>query len=196
MTLWADLNTTSTAYTPVGLAVGQNSYVDISYADGYFGNRLFADTWINSDGPTKEKTLITACKALERQFWIGSKKVTDQPMQFPRRYSYQIHDIWRQWFQNNINDMFETLYVEGSSWWADVDVPQTIMDAQCEEALAMLERLGSTRTKLQRQGVKEFIAGNVREYFDPALGGSYRGLMSLEAREMLRPWLSGGVSII
>jgi hypothetical protein len=177
----------------MALQVGLNSYVSVVEADSYFADRLFADAWNNATPQQKEQALVTACRSLERQIWIGSKKVTDQPMQFPRRYQFQIHDIWRQWFQNNIVDEFETLYVEGASWWADVDVPQPIKDAQYEEALAMLERLGDARTKLQRAGVKEMWMGNLREFYE---SGSARGLLSIEAREMVRPWLKGAVSII
>ncbi len=176
----------------MALVVGQNSYVDTVTADAYFANRLFADIWTSATVPQKEQALIMASRAIDRQVLIGAKKTDSQSLQFPRRYLFRVHDIWRRWFQENITDQWETLYVEGASWWAETDVPQAVKDATCEEALALLERGNSQRRKLQQEGVLSVNIGNLHENYAP---GSGRGLLSQEARELLRQYLAGAVGI-
>jgi len=68
-----------------------------------------------------------------------------------------------------------------------------VKEACCEEALAILESGNSQRRKLQQEGVQSFTLGNMSETYAPGAG---RGLLSQEAKELLRPWLLGGVNII
>jgi hypothetical protein len=77
--------------------------------------------------------------------------------------------------------------------YPDEEVPEAVKEACCEEALAMLERGNSQRRKLQQEGVQSFTLGSVSETYAP---GGGRGLLSQEAKELLRPWLLGGVNII
>ncbi len=176
----------------MALVVNQNSYIDVATADTYFANRLYADAWTSTAVPQKEQALVMATRAIDRQVFIGAKKLDDQPLQFPRRYPFRAHDIWRKWFQFNITDQWETLYVEGASWWADIDVPQAVKDATCEEALALLERGNSQRRKLQQEGVQSASIGSLSETYRP---GTARGLLSQEALELLRPYIAGAVVI-
>ena len=62
-----------------------------------------------------------------------------------------------------------------------------------EEALALLERGDSQRRKLQAEGVVSMNIGGLSETYAV---GSGRGLLSQEAKELLRPWLLGAVNII
>lgn len=176
----------------MALTVGTNSYIDVATAEAYFADRLFADAWNNATATQKPQALIMATKAIDRQMLIGAKKTDEQTLEFPRRYQYQIHDIWRKWFQDNIYDDFETLYVEGASLWAEADVPQQVKDAVCEEALERLARGGDSRTKLQRAGVTSAQVTGVMETYAP---GSATRLLSIEAKELLQPWLAGSVKI-
>ncbi len=73
----------------------------------------------------------------------------------------------------------------------DAEIPEAVKEACCEIALALLERGNSQRHKLQQEGVQSFTLGNMSETYAP--GG---GLISQEAKELLRPWLLGGVNII
>ena len=75
----------------------------------------------------------------------------------------------------------------------DTEIPKEVQEACCEEALALLERGNSQRRKLQQEGVQSFTLGNMSETYAPGAG---RGLLSQEAKELLRPWLLGGVNII
>jgi len=77
--------------------------------------------------------------------------------------------------------------------YPDTEIPEAVKEACCEEALALLERGNSQRHKLQQEGVQSFSLGNMSETYAPGAG---RGLISQEAKELLRPWLLGGVNII
>lgn len=74
----------------------------------------------------------------------------------------------------------------------DTEIPAAVKEACCEEALAMLERGNSQRRKLQQEGVQSFALGNMSETY---VAGAGRGLLSQEAKELLRPWLIGAVMI-
>jgi hypothetical protein len=77
--------------------------------------------------------------------------------------------------------------------YPDTEVPEAVKDACCEEALAILESGNSQRRKLQREGVQSFMLGNMSETYAPGTG---RGLLSQEAKELLKPWLLGAVMIV
>jgi hypothetical protein len=77
--------------------------------------------------------------------------------------------------------------------YPDAEVPQAVKEACCEEALAILEIGNSQRRKLQQEGVQSFSLGNMSETF---AAGAGKGLLSQEAKELLRPWLLGAVNII
>ncbi|HZK24137.1 MAG TPA: DnaT-like ssDNA-binding protein [Oscillospiraceae bacterium] len=76
--------------------------------------------------------------------------------------------------------------------YPDTEVPVAVKDACCEIALALLERGNSQRRKLQQEGVQSFTLGNMSETYTAGAG---RGLISQEAKELLKLWLLGGVFI-
>ena len=76
--------------------------------------------------------------------------------------------------------------------YPDKEIPEAVKEACCEEALALLERGNSQRRKLQQEGVQSFTLGNMSETYAPGAG---KGLLSQEAKELLRPWLLGAVNI-
>ena len=75
----------------------------------------------------------------------------------------------------------------------DTEVPEAVKEACCEIALALLERGNSQRRRLQQEGVQSFTLGNMSETF---AAGAGKGLLSQEAKELLRTWLMGAVNII
>jgi len=77
--------------------------------------------------------------------------------------------------------------------YPDTEIPQAVKDACCEEALAILERGNSQRRRLQQEGVASYSIGGLTETF--VAGARGRGLISQEARELLRPWFLGAVTI-
>ena len=74
----------------------------------------------------------------------------------------------------------------------DTEIPAAVKEACCEEALAILEKGNSQRRRLQQEGVQSFSLGNMSETY---VVGAGKGLLSQEAKELLRPWLLGGVFI-
>ena len=76
--------------------------------------------------------------------------------------------------------------------YPDTEVPEAVKEACCEIALALLERGNSQRRKLQQEGVQSFSLGNMSETY---AAGAGKGLLSQEAKELLQPWLLGGVFI-
>jgi hypothetical protein len=76
--------------------------------------------------------------------------------------------------------------------YPDSEVPEVVKEACCEVALALLERGNSQRRKLQQEGVQSFTLGNMSESYTAGAG---KGLLSQEAKELLRPWLIGAVHI-
>jgi hypothetical protein len=76
--------------------------------------------------------------------------------------------------------------------YPDTELPEAVKEACCEEALALLERGNSQRRKLQQEGVQSFSLGNMSETF---AAGAGKGLLSQEAKELLKPWLLGAVMI-
>ena len=76
--------------------------------------------------------------------------------------------------------------------YPDTEVPEAVKEACCEEALAILESGNSQRRKLQQEGVQSFTLGNMSESY---AAGAGKGLLSQEAKELLRPWLLGAVNI-
>ncbi|MDA8186653.1 MAG: hypothetical protein M0T85_00735 [Dehalococcoidales bacterium] len=164
----------------MAITVGVDAYIDVSGADSYFANRLYADAWLNAFATDKEKALKQATKAIDRQPLKGRPVDPAQPLAFPHCYPTLLNDVDRYYLQG------------WSSWWCESEVPQAVKDACCEEALALLERGNSQRRKLQQEGVQSASIGNLSETYTPGAG---RGLLSQEARELLKPYLAGAVSI-
>jgi hypothetical protein len=76
--------------------------------------------------------------------------------------------------------------------YPDAEIPQNVKEACCEEALALLERGNNQRRKLQQEGVQSLSLGNMSETY---ITGAGKGLLSQEAKELLRPWLLGAVNV-
>lgn len=76
--------------------------------------------------------------------------------------------------------------------YPDTVVPDRVKAACLEEALAVLKTKKDKRKILQREGVQSFALGDLSESYGEGAGG---GLYSQDAREFLRPWLVGAVSI-
>ena len=97
--------------------------------------------------------------------------------------------INRQLLRGVKNDMSQALAFPR---YPDTEIPEAVKEACCEEALALLERGNSQRWKLQQEGVQSFTLGSMSESY---AAGAGKGLLSQEAKELLRPWLLGGVFI-
>lgn len=172
---------------PVNLIVGTNSYIDLTYADNYFTERLFSDTWTNADNDTKTKAILMATKKIERQPIRGRKVKPDQAMQFPRMF-YSYEKCYLGMSKDNpigINNY-------GPGWYAETEASDNVKQAVCEEALAILQLGNSKRISLQKQGVKSFNIGGMSE----TLKGNTITFLSQEAKELLKNYISGGIEIL
>ncbi len=162
------------------LTVGVDSYVDIAGADAYFAGRLYTDAWNTATPEQKEKALKQATRAIDRLPLIGRPVDLAQPLAFPRCYLAPGAPPSERRFDLP------------AGWWCETEVPQAVKDATCEEALALLERGNSERRRLQQEGVTSMSLGGLSESYAPGAG---RGLISVEAQELMRPYIAGAVGI-
>jgi len=98
-----------------------NSYISQTDASKYFAGAIHADAWVNAEGDDKDKALITATRMIDREIWAGAKTSASQDLAFPRTGVYDRDGVAL----------------------ADDAIPQDILDATCEIALALLENTGA-----------------------------------------------------
>lgn len=93
------------------ITVGINSYIAANDANDYFIGRLYADDWFSVSTTDQEKALVMARRVIDQQQFTGERTSADQMLAWPRT------GISR---------------VDGAT------VPQDVVDAQCELALAFI----------------------------------------------------------
>jgi hypothetical protein len=93
------------------ITVDVNSYISATDADAYFGERLYADDWTSASDAVREKALIMARRVIDQQQFTGERTSADQLLAWPRT---------------------GIASVDSST------VPQDVVDAQCELALAFI----------------------------------------------------------
>lgn len=121
----------------MALTVGTNTYITVDDANTYFGDRLYVDEWTGATDSDKSKALLMARRNLDQQGYIGCLADSDQPLQWPRK---------------NIPNV-------------DSDtVPQAIIDAQCELALAFLRE--DLTADDGTRGIAKLQAGSVVLEYD------------------------------
>ena len=175
---------------PITLTVGTNTYISLVDAETYLDTRLFADVWTAASADDKARAVIMATKKIDRLTLEGAKKTTTQKLEFPRRYP---HDTRYGSFMTDATNINQA----GEGWYAESDVPQAVLDAVCEEALALLASANDSRRKMQRAGVKSFTLGSLSEsFYDNAGTTKANALISQEAKELMKPFIAGAVRII
>lgn len=156
-----------------------SAYVTLTEASTYFATRLYTDEWDEAIASQRTAALTMAQQAIDALPLIGVRATTTQTDAFPRCYTIRF-------------DRYNGL--EGStidtSVYTDTLVPQCVKDAVCEEALALLKYGDSERVKLQEQGVTAASRGDLHETYTPRTG-----LISPIARNLMRPWVQGVVSL-
>lgn len=170
---------------PVEIVVGTNSYLTLEEAVDYFGGRLFTANWDSAPDDDKAKALIMATASLNRKQYKGKKKVETQKFQFPR--CYPVNPLSHVEVIGNLPE-----YDHKESWYCEQEVSDIVKNACCEEALAMLERGNSQRLKLRQEGVTSITIGSLGESYGVMPG---KGFLSLEAKELLKPYLAGAVLV-
>jgi len=164
------------------------AYITPALATTYFSTRLYAEKWTAATAAEKLAALTMAQAAVDAQPYIGIRaSVVQAPTYgyssanenaFPRYY-----EVRRDSFSGSY-PTFESVPVTG------LIVPQSVLDAVCEEALALLKYGENERVRLQEQGVVSASRGDLHEVYAPR-----HGLLSPRARELLRPWMMGSVPL-
>ena len=118
-------------------------YETLINAELYFAARLGSDTWDASDINTKNRTLVTSARLLDRQLWQGVKTVDAQPIDWPR---------------TGVVD------AEGN----DVEtatIPQDILDGYYEMGLALISDVEVTNNSTTGSNIQRLKAGEAEAWF-------------------------------
>lgn len=150
----------------MALVVGTNSYITVTEADTYFEDAIHADFWEDATSDDKGKALVTAARMLDRQDWQGSKYGDPQTMEFPR---------------SGLTD-------KNGDAVDETAVPQEVMDAQAELALALLENPALQSASSTGTNFKKLKAGSAEvEYIRATSGPRFQTIID----ELIGLWLSG-----
>lgn len=168
----------------VTVTVGTNSYISVADATTYFATRLYSTAWTSASADEMAQAVITATRAIDRQLLKGRKYVSTQALAFPRCYTVDPQAVSE--YTSN------TRLTWGDGWYCESAVPQAVKDACCEEAICLLERGDSNRLKTQREGLTNASGNGVTETYAPYAG---KGILSQEAKELMRRYLVGSVNI-
>jgi hypothetical protein len=123
-----------------------------------------------------------ASKRIDRLKLRGKKADVNQTMKFPRAV-----------YMDSPSAILSTsvTYTSLPGWVVETEVSREVKEAVCEEALALLKGV-SKRIELQAQGVHSFQIGNLTETYT----GEVVKLLSPDAKELLRKYMAGSVTII
>lgn len=175
----------------VTVTVGTNSYVSVADCTLYLANQLYTAAYTAASADEKAQAVIMATRKIDRLLLKGRKYVDTQALAFPRAYTADPRAEYA--YNNNVPLTWNY------GWYCESAAPQAIIDATCEEALAILANGNSDRLTLQRQGVTSFSLGNLSETYGNLSGVApsslTRSLLSQEAADLLRPYRAGSVFI-
>ena len=156
-----------------------SAYITVADASVYFSTRLYIEPWAKATLADRLAALTMAQANIDALPLLGIRATTTQTAAFPRAYY-----IRSDRYNGGEGTTLDTDLITG------LVVPQCVKDATCEEALCLLKYGDSERAHLQEQGVTSASRGDLHETYSPR-----SGLISPEARELLRPWLLGVVSL-
>ena len=164
------------------------AYITPALATVYFSTRLYAEKWTAATAAEKLAALTMAQAAVDAQPYIGIRaSVVLAP-----GYGYSATDVnaFPRYYEVRRDPLYGTGFTFESIPLTDIIVPQCVKDAVCEEALALLKYGENERVRLQEQGVTSASRGDLHETYAPR-----HGLLSPQARELLRPWMMGVVPL-
>lgn len=156
------------------IEVGANSYLDIQSADNYLSGHHDPVAWRTASDIDKSQALITATRRIDAQPLRGRRRSETQDLAFPR-----------------------AIYWQGR-WRSEPDPPRAVLEACCEEALALLNSDSSEHAARAGAGVQSISIGDASITYSSAAvaSASSGGLSSPQAMALLRPWLDGPVRIL
>jgi hypothetical protein len=132
-----------------------------------------------------------ATKAIDSINWQGLKLLSTQAREFPRKFFFSPDEIFPWGWVNVLVDPYGYGYVSA-------DVPQYVLDACCEEALALYELYSIPdmleRSRLKNAGVASVNYGGTSETYTS--GSNETGLLSAEADKLLVDYLDNSPFIV
>lgn len=163
-------------------------YVTVVDATAYFATRLYTKEWVDATAQEKLAALTMAQAAVDAQPYIG---IRASAVLAPG-YGYSATDVnaFPRYYEARRDPFYGTGPAFNVVPVTDLIVPQCVKDAVCEEAISLLQYGDSERVRLQEQGVTSASRADLHEVYAPR-----RGLLSPRARDLLRPWLLGTVSL-
>jgi hypothetical protein len=139
------------------------TYADVETADEYLAAAIHATNWATASEDTKAKALVSATRLLNRQKWVGTKADADQELASPRT---------------------------GVDGVEDDEIPQAVIDASIELALALVDGSDVQTVASQEQAVRSIRAGSVAiDYFRST--ALYVGRFPQIVQELIGVYLSG-----
>jgi len=148
--------------------VGVNSYITNADCDTYIEDAIHGTPWNDASEGDQDDALITAARFIDRQIWQGSKTAPSpgQPLEWPRT----------------------GLTTPGGDLVDSVTVPQFVIDANCELALALINDINLQDKPDQDQNLKRVGAGSAAvEFFKP----ENRGRFPTIVQELIGFYLEG-----
>ena len=169
----------------------------VDVANSYFTTEVLFETWIGDD-PRASAIALKAASAtvqawylqratrmIDSIFYQGHKLLSTQAREWPRKFLAS--DAPSPWGLTYNIDTYRYIYESD-------DVPQYVLDACAEEAIALYTHYSTTSKdprSLQDQGVTSFSLGDLSMSFKPGAGRSeLAGLYSQEAYDLLSPYIA------
>ena len=163
-------------------------YVTVVDATTYFTTRLYTKEWVDATAQEKLAALTMAQAAVDAQPYIGIRASAVLAPTFG--YSATDVNAFPRYYEVRRDPFYGTGPAFNVVPVTDLIVPQCVLDAVCEEALALLKYGENERVRLQEQGVTSASRGDLHETYAPRAG-----LLSPRARELMRPWTMGVVPL-
>jgi hypothetical protein len=128
-----------------------DSYLSVAEATAYLAARLDAGAWTSATTDDKGRALVSATRLIDRRIYMGAKTSDTQALQFPRT----------------------GLVCDGIEVASDT-VPQKVLDATAELALAILNDLSTlAKTDFSEAQTRRLRAGSAEiEFFEATTGPS------------------------
>jgi hypothetical protein len=168
----------------MAFVVGTDTYISLADAQTYINDHYISTdskliAWNCLSDTDMEVLLRKALSVIDKQPLVGYKATSTQTLEFPRAIYTEVP-----------TEIYDPIPTYGDNWYVQTAVPSEVKYAQCEIAVSMASGT-SNRVNLQRQGVKSFTLGNLSETYS----GAQNSILSYEAKELLLPYMGGGVRI-
>jgi hypothetical protein len=173
---------------PISGAYVNASYVTVEDAENYFEFRLHASAWEDAENDDKCRALVTATRLIDRLNFAGLRTADYNRLQpinwlIPQPRTLDPSSLPGQNFEFPRN--------------GSVTIPQDIVDAACEIALALLDGVDP---ELEMQGLgtvsQRFAAAGTTFDTSQARMAFRHGIPSFKAWNLLTPYLADPTEVV